>query len=34
MGSSFRLSVDWWAVVLAGLLVALVKAGVVRGIGW
>ena len=34
MGSRFRLSVDWWAVVLAGLLVVLVKTGIVRGIGW
>lgn len=34
MRSSFRLSVDWWAVLVAGLLVVLVKTGVVRGIRW
>jgi hypothetical protein len=29
-----RLSVDWWAVLIAALAVVLVKLGVVGGVPW
>ena len=29
-----RLSLDWWAVLAAGLVVVLVKAGIVSRIPW
>jgi hypothetical protein len=33
-GGSMRLSLDWWAVLAAGLVVIMVKAGLLTGIPW
>jgi hypothetical protein len=34
MNRRFEMSRDWWAVLLAGAAVALVKLGVISGVGW
>jgi hypothetical protein len=31
---SVRISLDWWAVLAAGVAVLLIKSGIVSGIAW
>jgi hypothetical protein len=34
VGNKFALSLDWWAVLLAVALAALVKVGVLQQVSW